>query len=848
MQAAADSPGFLAVEALLAFQQRTDGIIHNEGRMGQRGFLHPVQLGHEDIVFIEGHLLCIGEDQRTADLTAGVIADVHGGCNLQHSLPFPLAGVGCGSNLRIPESIHDAVVADPIAGAEVLMGLVIEHTPAEAARVLPAGVGRVQHPQMPHGLLLPLLPGVKGFGGEHMTIVLGNQEGALPVGRNLGLGTAAIIGAHMGKIIEGIHILQQAALFHAADAGGCPGGVQLVGQLVCLAVEGIVVLALVDADAPEDDAGMVAVLLHHLLHIPACLLLPGAVADMLPAGDLHEHQQAQAVALVDEILALGVVAGAHRIAVQLLLENAGILPLQGFGGCVADVGEALVPVQAPQEAFFPIEIKTVGPELGGTETEQDALLVHLLLSVHQLHLADIPAGAEQSPGAGGQMLTLHPVLPAADLPDLLPFFTEDGDQVLAGEVHRIHGDCDAVHHGGYHGDIPDMGGRLLNEPSLPVQAAVGQVVHHKAEGRYGRILGGVQPDGNGVFPGLDEFRDVHGEGGIAAGVAPGLLTVDIDGGNVGGAVKLQQNAFSFGALRQIQLSAVTADALIGLMVGIVQRQLHGIVGQRHQFGRRRKIQEVLAPLRGELPIEANTGFHLLSSLSQTDFRERNKGIGIGHGGMDPFFHPDHVIPSAEFIAAAFVPSCIAEAQSLMETGTVGAEIRIVLPVCTGDAGIEHMDILFCQPLLQGRIQALPHSGPAAVPIHIDGQLHPMLIGLPLLEGASIGIAHDPAFVLGDQVRIAFQRPGDPCLKLREAGDGILKGHRGMLHIRAIDFQKARGIGRGSNANFHDGSPHDKESPAAFRFLTIILFLYGNVKRRAKNHPRRAKGSPAGIRC
>ena len=72
---------------------------------------------------------------------------------------------------------------------------------------------------------------------------------------------------------------------------------------------------------------MVAILQHHFAHVVERLLLPGLVADVLPAGNLGEHEQTELVACVDEVLALRVVRGAHRVAAKLLLEDARVLAL-----------------------------------------------------------------------------------------------------------------------------------------------------------------------------------------------------------------------------------------------------------------------------------------------------------------------------------------------------------------------------------------------------------------------------------------------------------------------------------------------------------------------------------------
>ncbi len=72
----------------------------------------------------------------------------------------------------------------------------------------------------------------------------------------------------------------------------------------------------------------------------------------VPAGQLGKYKQAQPVTFIKEILALRVMARAHRIAVQLVFQDAGVLPLQAFRRGVAN-GVALVAVQPAQKGLFP---------------------------------------------------------------------------------------------------------------------------------------------------------------------------------------------------------------------------------------------------------------------------------------------------------------------------------------------------------------------------------------------------------------------------------------------------------------------------------------------------------------
>ena len=112
---------------------------------------------------------------------------------------------------------------------------------------------------------------------------------------------------------------------------------------------------------------------------------------MLPVGQFGKYKQAQTVAFIKKILALRVMACAHGIAVQLVFQDMGVLPLQAFRRGVADVGVALVAVQPAQGgSFFPVQVKAVRPEHSRPEAEGGLPAVqHLPFGIEQLCYAAI---------------------------------------------------------------------------------------------------------------------------------------------------------------------------------------------------------------------------------------------------------------------------------------------------------------------------------------------------------------------------------------------------------------------------------------------------------------------------
>ena len=250
---------------LLCFQQLANGIVHHKGRVGQGRPLAAAQGGDKHIVFVQLYLLGIAENVGCAQLPGRVIADVHGGADRQHRVSVTLTGIDRRRQFGVAEAVQHAVVADAVPGAEILVGLVVEHTPAKTPGVFSAGIGGVLHPDVPQGVFLPVRAIVKGFGGVHVAVALRDEQRLAHIRGHVLFGLCAGRYAVVGKIVIGVDIFQQMALFQIPHAGGGAAGVQLVGDLVGAGVEGIVVHALVDAHAPQDDAGVAAVLQDHLL-------------------------------------------------------------------------------------------------------------------------------------------------------------------------------------------------------------------------------------------------------------------------------------------------------------------------------------------------------------------------------------------------------------------------------------------------------------------------------------------------------------------------------------------------------------------------------------------------------
>ena len=363
---------------------------------------------------------------------------------------------------------------------------------------------------------------------------------------------------------------------------------------------------------------MVAVLDDHLLRVAHGLLLPGAVPDVLPARDLREHQQPQGVAGVEKCVRLWVVRGADRVQPEFLFQDAGVESLQGRRHRVADVGIALVAVEAYDLPLLPVQIESVRAETGETEAEADVDAVEGFsgrgvdqLRPHCVKLRIVRAPQFDSGDRHAQFEDRGPGLTLAgkprglSVPHLLPDAEsaavrvfdlqpghEDGRLQIAFCAQECVGDPRPLRH---------------FQQDLAVQAAVSHVVDHVAEGRDIQALAAVEPYGEQVFfPIAQPVRQIGRERGIPAGMRQDLLPVHIHGRFVGGAAKRDRNALPFPFLRRVESAPVAADHLIAALVEVIERRFLYRVRQAHRphivFVIGGFCHGVLEPLREQPPV------------------------------------------------------------------------------------------------------------------------------------------------------------------------------------------------------------------------------------------------------
>ena len=155
-------------------------------------------------------------------------------------------------------------------------------------------------------------------------------------------------------------------------------GIELMRQRVGARVEIVVVPRLVDAHAPQDDGGMIPVAADHAADIVDGDILPGFIADVLPAGNLFQHQQADFVAGIEEVARLRIVRGANDVALELVAQDLRVAALHAAGHGLAHPGKGLMTIESAQLDDLAVEFEAVIGKLRLAETEAARVFIEQL--------------------------------------------------------------------------------------------------------------------------------------------------------------------------------------------------------------------------------------------------------------------------------------------------------------------------------------------------------------------------------------------------------------------------------------------------------------------------------------
>src|ERR1700761_36241 len=105
----------------------------------------------------------------------------------------------------------------------------------------------------------------------------------------------------IAEIIVRVDVFKKLRLQIGTDAASLARFVESVGSCIGTYVKVMIVLRFVDTHSPENDRRVAPVTANHPRNIVDGYILPGLVADVLPAGDLFKHHKTEFIAGVQEV-------------------------------------------------------------------------------------------------------------------------------------------------------------------------------------------------------------------------------------------------------------------------------------------------------------------------------------------------------------------------------------------------------------------------------------------------------------------------------------------------------------------------------------------------------------------
>src|SRR5215468_2237858 len=128
-------------------------------------------------------------------------------------------------------------------------------------------------------------------------------------------------------------------------------------------------------------------------------------------------------------------------------------------------------------------------------------------------------------------------------------------------------------------NVFDEGAGNDTQPDFAIDAAEGQVVDLVAEWGNVGALGGVEIDGEDVFPvEVDMLGEIERERCVPALVLPESCAVDPDGGGGHRTFEIDEDVLAASLGGQLELAAIERDEFVTLVVEAVPRELDVGVG------------------------------------------------------------------------------------------------------------------------------------------------------------------------------------------------------------------------------------------------------------------------------
>jgi len=243
--------------------------------------------------------------------------------------------VEASGRLWFAKDVRHAVIADAVARTEVRVRVVVERAPPDAAGILWIRRKLVVNARMSQHVLLNPFHLI-----DRLRRICVADKFRIQVSRMIWRFQRETEVVHCKNIFEEFGRLE------VSDAARLPRRIELVCERVGAYIEVVIVLRLVDAHAPQNDAGMIPVAANHARNVVDGNVLPRYVADMLPAGYFFEHEQSHFVACVEKVPRLRIVRRAHDVAVHHVAEDIRVAALATSRHCLSHERKCLMAVKS----------------------------------------------------------------------------------------------------------------------------------------------------------------------------------------------------------------------------------------------------------------------------------------------------------------------------------------------------------------------------------------------------------------------------------------------------------------------------------------------------------------------
>ena len=161
----------------------------------------------KSIISIHSHAVGIREYPNIALNRGRMLTDAHGGAYLKHGFAIALRFVNGRRHLMITEHIRNAVIADPIAASEILMGVIIRKAPSKATANIGVSGYVVDYSRVTEGVLKSVPLVIEAFGWEHMPVIFGYQIRLFYVRGDSRLGLASRSLSVVEEVVVGVNVL-----------------------------------------------------------------------------------------------------------------------------------------------------------------------------------------------------------------------------------------------------------------------------------------------------------------------------------------------------------------------------------------------------------------------------------------------------------------------------------------------------------------------------------------------------------------------------------------------------------------------------------------------------------------